>query len=168
MKALIFVFFLMISMICTACATVTALHGDKDGFGLGVQADEQFNFRLIDSRIISGDGDGTDVFWRIPKGTDHYTWEFSYSRLDKPIRAAKLEIFHGGAWQGSQLYIDDHFIGCLSGGEGPNRVGTWARMDRFDLPMSALPLLDGDNTLKIKTIWGDNIALDYFELKLIY
>jgi len=43
-----------------------------------------------------------------------------------------------------------------------------ARIDRFDLPVSALPLLDGDNTVKIKTIWGDNIALDYFELKLIY
>jgi hypothetical protein len=166
MKALAFA--LILICMVSACATTTVLHGDKDGFGLGVKADEQFDHTIIDSRIAAGDGDGTDVYFNIPGGTDHYTWSFSYAPLSKPIKSATLEIFHGGVCHGSELFLDNHFIGKLTNGEGPRRVGTWARVDTFYLPASVFHLLDGDNTLKVKTIWGGNLAVDYILIRITH
>ena len=158
---------LMISMAGIGCAAATAvLYGDKDGFGLGIRADEQFDCNVIDSRITSGDGNGTDIYWNIPGGTNTYTWDFSYNPLNRPIKAATLEIFHGGTAEGSKLFLDGVLIGRLSAGEGPGRVGTWARIDIFHLPLSILHLLDGDNILQIRTIWGGNLAVDYFQLTI--
>jgi len=167
MKALASV--LVLICMVSACGTTTkVLCGDRDGFGLGVKAGEQFDCQVLDSRLTDGDGNGTDIYFNIPGGTDTYTWSFSYTPLSKPIRAATLEIFHGGTWDGSELFLDGAFIGRLSSGEGPNRVGTWARVDRFDLPASVFHLLDGDNTVEIKTIWGGNLAVDYILIRITH
>ena len=167
MKALAFVF-VVICMVSACGSTTKVLYGDRDGFGIGVRVDEQFDCQVLDSRLTDGDSNGTDVYYNIPGGTDTYTWSFSYTPMRRPIKSATLEIFHGGTSHGSLLFLDEAFIGLLSSGEGPNRVGTWARVDRFDLPSSVFHLLDGDNTVKFKTIWGDNLAVDYLLIRITH
>ena len=112
-------------------ATLVDLVGDEDGFGIGVNPGEAFNF----AALAFPDGDGTDE-WDGPGFFFAHT--FDLSGLG-PLASATLEIFHGGQGQlnnsGAQVFIDGVFAGNLTRSVDftpvpPNNI---ALIDTFDL-----------------------------------
>ena len=161
------VIFLFISCGPLTAATITSPYGDQDGFGIGVQANEPFDWLLIDQQ---GPEDSDPLYtdqWT-DKGILPLSWTHTYS-LDGlgQLTSACLEIFTGGQgdFGDSQLYLDNLLVGSIS-----SDGGTIARRHTLDLS-SYLYLLDGSDTFKLVTALrsdgqADNWVLDYSALSI--
>jgi hypothetical protein len=148
---------------------VTMTIGDMDGFSLGTQVNEPFdpepiaNYWMGMATGWNGDGDGTDVWKHTPGGLDTYIFDFIYA--DVPKFNAFVDLFHGGTAIDARLHLDGVDVAGLTAGELPGRFGNFARFDRLDLT-PFLGLVDGNDTFEIKTIQGDDLAVDYISLHL--
>jgi hypothetical protein len=148
---------------------VTFTIGDKDGFSLGTVVGQQFDPQPIANYWLgaptgwNGDGDGTDVWKHTPGGLDTYIFSFHYA--DVPKVDATVTLFHGGTAVDARLFLDGVDIGGLTPGEGPGRLGDFARLDAIDLS-PFLGLIDGDDAFEIKTIQGDDLVVDYISLAI--
>ena len=159
------IIFLFVSCGPLAASTITDLYGDRDGFGIGATAGNEFSWQLIDQQ---GPGNSDPLY------TDQWTnrsilplsWTHTYALEGfETLTSARLEIFTGG--QGdyglSQLYLDEHLVGSIASDNG-----NVARCHTLDLS-SFLYLLDGSDTFKLVTAlssdgWVDNWVLDYSAL----
>lgn len=146
---------------------ITSTLGDKDGFGLGIQADSPFDF---DPLRYSPPEEGVTDFW-LYQSILPLSWTHTYDVGGiSMLSSATLELFTGGQGSGrqSELFLDDQFVGYLTDGEiGGQNI---ARLDTFDLTPFASRLLDGSATFTVLTYGSatpnDNWVLDYSELVL--
>ncbi len=147
---------------------ISDMHGDADGFGLGVVDGEEFDWYAVN---FEPDDVGFTDRWVY----GDQTWSHSYdiSGLGT-ITSATLEVFTGGqGWYGlTQIYIDGVLVGDLTDGdftEGSGRYEAYpniARLDTFDL-MPYIAAIDGAETLTVATIRsGDGWVLDYSKITL--
>jgi len=147
---------LAVSGIAQAATVVVDLHGDKDGFGIGVLDGEGFDYEAVGP----SDGDGTDEwFW----GDQSWIHTYDISPLDGPIVNASIEIFHGGDGQFglSEVFINDISVGFLTDAEASNN---YAVLDTLDL-IPVIALLDGSDAITVQvSCSGDGWVLDYSEL----
>ena len=157
-----------------ATLSVFSLIGDKDGFGIGAQADESFNPNALPGYDGPGDADGTDKWF-----FNQQSFTFSYAQPASPVIGAQLEVFSGG--QGfnvadpssgapTSVFLNDTFIGYLTIGDIGFVDNNIARKDVFDLG-PFLGLLTGSDTVRFRpwstgTALGDGWVLDYAELTL--
>ena len=144
--------------------TLVDLHGDKDGFGIGVLPDQSFDFTAVTSEA---DDDGFTDQW--VSGTQSWSHTYDISGLGS-IQQAKLEVFTGGqGWYGqSELYVDGEYVGLLTDGDtfDSSPGANIARLDVFDLTAFA-SVLDGAETITVVTQnSGDGWVLDYSELTI--
>lgn len=149
-------------------ATVEDLYGDKDGFGLGKQENEAFDWQDLPDKPQEGEG-VTDFFTAI-----NYlplTWTHTYSLSGVGIfTRATLEIFSGGqgTYGVSKVFLDDCQVGTLTNGDTGNI--NYAKKDVIDL-MPFVHLLDGNDLIRVETCKSpeggvDNWVLDYSLLKI--
>ena len=143
-------------------ATVTDLHGDKDGFGIGATDGAAFNWQAVGP----GDGDGTDV-WQ--NGNQSWSHNYDISGLG-PLTSATLEIGTGGqGWFGlTQLFVDGVFVGTLTDGDtfGQNALpqANLYHVDTFDLMGLGINFAGASTLSTVHANIGDGWALDYSQL----
>jgi hypothetical protein len=152
----------------SAALTTTSTVGDKDGFGIGSQADQPFNFGALSPLQPGEVTDGWTFLSVLP-----LTWTHTYDVSGISVLSnATLELFAGGqgSFGDSELFLDGQFVGTLSDGDvnGQNI----ARRDLFDLTPFAASLLDGSATFTVYnrgsdgSFANDNWVLDFSELTL--
>ena len=143
--------------------TLVDLYGDKDGLGIGVLANEGFDWNSVGP----ADGDGTDV-WRY--GSQSWSQTYDLSGVGA-VTSAKIEVFHGGlGYDGlAELYLGSYFLGYLSDGDDVGDDYNYAKVDVFTFSDAGMlaELLDGQADFSIVApSGGDGWALDYAELTI--
>ncbi len=128
---------LVLTATSVSAAAITSLIGDKDGFGIGVHADESFLPGSLPGMDGPGDPDGTDKWFYNQQSIVH-----NYTLPVYPINTARLEVFTGG--QGfdpinpegapTSVFLNGTFIGYLTIGDiytDLNALSNIARKDAF-------------------------------------
>ena len=150
---------LAIGSVAQADTVIVDLHGDKDGFGIGVMDGEGFDWNDITG---VSDSDGTDE-WLF--GTRFWSHTYDVSSLDGPIIEASIEIFHGGdgSYVPSEVFVNDVSVGFLTDADD---AGNYAALDTFDLAPDIIAKLTGNDTIEVQTVSIDGWVLDYSELRV--
>ncbi len=122
--------------------TITSTVGDRDGFNIGVGANEGFEFAAIGD----GDGDGTDQ-WH----DGSFSFMHEYSITGGAIVSASLELFTGAWGYDTQagVYLNGAFVGFITAGDGDAEPYNFARRDVLDLS-SYVSLLTGSDVFEIR------------------
>lgn len=156
MKKLVALLFSVCFVASSNAALIVSQIGDMDGFGIGVNADEAFDWNSV-----VADADGTDGWFYGPQ-----SFSLSYTApVLGDIISATLELFTGGqGYQGpTDVLLDNQGVGTLTNGDGG---GNFARLDIFDLS-GHFALLDGSNDLTFNILAsGDGWVLDYAKLTI--
>lgn len=149
---------LAIGSVARADTDIVNLHGDKDGFGIGVMDGEEFDYWLV-----VPDGDGTDKWFF---GTQSWSHTYDKSSLDGPIIEASIEIFHGGdgLYGPAEVFVNDVSVGLLT---DVDDTGNYAALDTFDLAPGIIAELTGNDTIEVRTTIIDGWVLDYSELTVL-
>ncbi|MEO3416852.1 VPLPA-CTERM sorting domain-containing protein [Roseovarius sp. CAU 1744] len=164
MRSLIFAFLsTLVLALPVKGATLVDLVGDEDGFGIGTNVGDPFNF----GALAFPDGDGTDE-WTGP----HFFFAHTFDLTGLgPLASATLEIFHGGQGQlnntGAQVFVDGVFAGMLTRSVDFNPVpaNNIALIDTFDLtPFLGLFNDGAANVSLLAPTNNDFWAVDYSKL----
>jgi len=138
---------------------VRYLIGDRDGFGIGVTADETPDATTMPGYDSPGEGDGTDKWF-----CDQQSLTFDFDLPKYPVNAARLEASTGGQGYNSYdtcslaptpVFLRDALIGYLTVGD-----------------LAPFPsLLTGNDTFRFRpfatgSAVGDRWVTDYLELTL--
>jgi hypothetical protein len=142
--------------------TAESWYGDADGFGIGVNSGESFDWSAI---VREADDDPSTDQWIY--GSLNWVHSFDISGFDT-LTSASLDIMAGGLGFGGlgSLYIHDTFFVYLKDGDDVGPGYNYAWEESFDLS-PFLATLTGVDSFRVATYGeGDGWALDYSHLSV--
>ncbi|MBN2569009.1 MAG: PEP-CTERM sorting domain-containing protein [Deltaproteobacteria bacterium] len=156
----------------TAGAYTLDLHGDKDGFGVGVPIGDGYHYLeygayYTDNRDASEQSTtDTDCWWT----SANISWTHTYTLPVESIIWVQLDVYVAGIVNESDWYadvfVDGYKFDAIDGIDGADDL---TRLLTFNLPVE--PFIDGETTFSIApyTIGDpgtvDGFIMDYAELR---